>query len=261
MTNFFHTVNDIVMDTSENEVALYYALDELITDCMIFLTVLMLVYNDIVKRDCSSEKWKFFKSCLGALDGTYIGVQVINLDKPKYRNRKGSVADSRVLRDAISRPNGLKVPRGCYYLCDCGYANVESFLAPFRKVCYHLNEWGQRSMAPANYREYFNFKHASTCNIIERAFGLLKKRWVVLRNPSFYGIKTHNQIIMAFILLHNFIRGEMAMDPLEDKFEETMENDEAGSEKTIDNVETSTYWDNWRENLAMTLYNQSLGFP
>ncbi|XP_073050959.1 uncharacterized protein [Primulina eburnea] len=234
---FCHTVDDIVMDTSENEVALYYALDEFITDCMIFLTMLMLVYNDIVKRgnrrirrrtirynmgeripgqishlrrivefgdvqcivnlrmsrdafarlcyllenvgglahsrysridekvamflsilahhkknriighdyirsgytvskhfhdvlrcvlrlhpilisppspiteDCSSEKWKIFKGCLGALDGTYIGVQVPNLDKPKYRNRKGSAADSRVLRDAISRPNGLKVPR------------------------------------------------------------------------------------------------------------------------------------------------------
>ncbi|XP_073283078.1 uncharacterized protein [Primulina huaijiensis] len=148
-------------------------------------------------EDCSSEKWKFFKGCLGALDGTYIGVQVPNLDKPKYRNRKGSAAYSRVLRDAISRPNGLKVPRGCYYLCDCGYANAEGFLAPYRKVCYHLNEWGQRSMTPQNYREYFNFKQASAHDVIERAFGLLKKRWEVLRSPSFYGIKTHNQMIMA----------------------------------------------------------------
>ncbi|KAK3221951.1 hypothetical protein Dsin_008976 [Dipteronia sinensis] len=64
-------------------------------------------------------------------------------DKPKYRNRKGdistnvlgfcsqdmqfiyvlpgwegSAADGRVLRDAISRTNGLCVPNGCYYLVD-----------------------------------------------------------------------------------------------------------------------------------------------
>ncbi|KAA0065651.1 retrotransposon protein [Cucumis melo var. makuwa] len=32
--------------------------------------------------------------------------------------RSGSIADSRILRDAISRPNGLKVPKGYYYLID-----------------------------------------------------------------------------------------------------------------------------------------------
>ncbi|KAL8456950.1 hypothetical protein ACS0TY_034975 [Phlomoides rotata] len=36
---------------------------------------------------------------------------------------EGSVADSRVLRDAINRVNGLKVPKGNYYLCDNGYSN------------------------------------------------------------------------------------------------------------------------------------------
>ena len=75
--------------------------------------------------------------CLGALDGTRINVLVSASDKPRYRNRKGQIAtntlvacdrnmqfvyflpgwegsagDSRVLRDAVSRPHGLKVPRG-----------------------------------------------------------------------------------------------------------------------------------------------------
>lgn len=77
------------------------------------------------------------QGCLGALDGTYINVQVQNIDKPRYRTRKGqistntlavcdrnlcfvyvlpgwegSAADGRVLRDAVNRVNGLKVPRG-----------------------------------------------------------------------------------------------------------------------------------------------------
>ena len=64
-------------------------------------------------------------------------MNVLDGDKPKFRNRKGEVttnvlvvcsqdlqfiyvlvgwegsaADSRVLRDAISHPNGLKVPQG-----------------------------------------------------------------------------------------------------------------------------------------------------
>ncbi|KAB2594879.1 hypothetical protein D8674_030329 [Pyrus ussuriensis x Pyrus communis] len=67
-------------------------------------------------------KWSWFENCLGALDGTYINVHVPERDKPRYRSRKGEIAtnmlgvwsasDSRVLRDAISRPSGLKVPTG-----------------------------------------------------------------------------------------------------------------------------------------------------
>ncbi|VVA31614.1 PREDICTED: ALP1, partial [Prunus dulcis] len=59
-------------------------------------------------------------NCLGALDGTYNKVRVAKIDKPRYPTRKceiatnvlgeGSASDCRVLRDAISRPNGLKVP-------------------------------------------------------------------------------------------------------------------------------------------------------
>ncbi|KAG8383769.1 hypothetical protein BUALT_Bualt04G0048200 [Buddleja alternifolia] len=47
---------------------------------------------------------------------------------------EGSAADGRVLRDAVSRANGLKVPTGQYYLCDNGYMNCPGFLAPYRGV-------------------------------------------------------------------------------------------------------------------------------
>ena len=72
---------------------------------------------------------------MGALDGTYIKVNVKSTNKPRYRSRKneiatnilgvctldmqfvyvlpgrdGSTVDGRVLRDAISRRNGLKIP-------------------------------------------------------------------------------------------------------------------------------------------------------
>ncbi|KAA0052026.1 retrotransposon protein [Cucumis melo var. makuwa] len=79
-------------------------------------------------------QWEFMRS--GALDGMYIKINVIKSDRARYRTCKGEVAtnvlgvcdtkgdfiyvlagwegsaaDSRILRDAISRPNGLKVPR------------------------------------------------------------------------------------------------------------------------------------------------------
>ncbi|KAI3708867.1 hypothetical protein L2E82_38396 [Cichorium intybus] len=111
-----------------------------------------------VPNDSTDTRWKWFKGCLGAIDGTYIQVNVLESDKPRYRTRKGNIAtnvlgvcnhdmnfvyvlagwegsatDSRVLRDAITRPNGLIVPFGNYYLADGGYINGEGFLAPYRE--------------------------------------------------------------------------------------------------------------------------------
>ncbi|XP_057809810.1 uncharacterized protein LOC131024320 [Salvia miltiorrhiza] len=130
------------------------------------LHILLFVKPQPVTDECADPRWKWFKGCLGALDSTYIDVMVSNGDKPRYRTRKGhistntlgvcdrnlkfvyvlpgwegSAADSRVLRDALSRPNGLRVPKGNFYLCDNGYANCEGFLAPFKGVRYHLKEW------------------------------------------------------------------------------------------------------------------------
>ncbi|KAI4338248.1 hypothetical protein L6164_016591 [Bauhinia variegata] len=45
-----------------------------------------------VPEDCLDERWKWFKSCLGALDGTHIEVNVPTIDKPRYLNRKGDVS-------------------------------------------------------------------------------------------------------------------------------------------------------------------------
>ncbi|KAG8380631.1 hypothetical protein BUALT_Bualt06G0035800 [Buddleja alternifolia] len=86
--------------------------------------------------DCTNPRWKFFKGCLGALDGTYIKVKVSESDKGRYR-KKG------VLCDAINRAHGLKFPHGNYYLCDNGYANGDGFLTPIQRctvpfVCLRL---------------------------------------------------------------------------------------------------------------------------
>ncbi|KAK2665838.1 hypothetical protein Ddye_004412 [Dipteronia dyeriana] len=96
-------------------------------------------------------------NCLGALDETHVKVRVPILEKPKNQNRKGDIStnvlgvcsqdmqfiyvllgweastvDGRVLRDAICRANGLRVPHGYYYLVYAGYTNYIGFLASFR---------------------------------------------------------------------------------------------------------------------------------
>ncbi|KAL6224157.1 hypothetical protein ACLB2K_003013 [Fragaria x ananassa] len=148
---------------------------------------------DPVLANCTDRRWKCFKNCLGPLDGTYIRVHVSAIDKPIYGIRKGEVAtnvlivcsrdlqfifvlsgwegstsDSRVLYDAVTRPNGLRVPTGYYYLVDGGYMNGERFLAPYRGTRYHLSEWGDGNMSK-DHVKYFNMKHFKTIKPLDQA--------------------------------------------------------------------------------------------
>ncbi|XP_075519249.1 uncharacterized protein LOC142553124 [Primulina tabacum] len=166
-----------------------------------------------------------------------------------------SAADARVLRDALTRDDSLKVPRGCYYLCDNGYANVEGFLTPYRRVRYHRDAWGNRALGPQNYKELFNWRHSQARNVIERAFGLLKKRWAILRSPSFYPLKTQNRIVMACILLHNFIRSQMSTDPMEEVDEDVGSPGHDADDDFITSFESSGEWDTWRENFALSMWS------
>ncbi|XP_042027256.1 putative nuclease HARBI1 [Salvia splendens] len=174
------------------------------------------------------------KGCLSALDGTHINVIVSTEDKPRFLSRKGQIStntlaacdrnlqlvyalpgwegsagNSRVLRDAVTRVNELKVPKG----------EVEGVLTPFRGVRYHLKEWASGTDAPQNAIELFNMRHTKARNVIERAFAVLKMRWGILRSASFYPIKMQIRLIMACFLLHNFIRREMAIDPIKSEID------------------------------------------
>ncbi|GKD12815.1 hypothetical protein Tco_1197222, partial [Tanacetum coccineum] len=45
-----------------------------------------------IPEDSTDHRWKWFKNCLGALDGTYIKCLVPLEEKPRYRTRKGEIA-------------------------------------------------------------------------------------------------------------------------------------------------------------------------
>lgn len=141
-------------------------------------------------------------------------------------------------------------------MCDNGYTNGEGFLTPYRGVRYHLNDWGEGTSLPRNKEELFNMRHSRARNVIERSFGLLKGRWGILRSASFYPIKVQNRIILACCLVHNFIRDVMTIDPLES------ENSEFGDqhlEDPIDVVESSQQWTSWRDNLALSMFDEWRG--
>ncbi|MFQ6634671.1 hypothetical protein Gotur_010512, partial [Gossypium turneri] len=204
-----------------------------------------------ITANSTDLRWKWFKNCLGALDGTHIKIRVPTVDKPRYQTQKGdiatnmlgvctpdmqfvyvlpgwegSVADGRVLQDAISRRNGLKVPHGKGY-------------------------------QPNTLEEFFNMKHASARNVIERCFGLLKLRWRILRSPSFYPVRVHNRIIIACCLLHNFIRTHMSIDPIEVELGEGLPSNVVDDDElNIVNIHPLDAWATWKMELANQMFNE-----
>jgi hypothetical protein len=87
---------------------------------------------------------------------------------------EGSAHDGKVLKDGFLK--GLRVFPGKYNLGDAGYGFKRYCLTPFRGVRYHLKEWARGNSKPLNKEELFNMHHAYLRNIIERAFGIIKKK-------------------------------------------------------------------------------------
>lgn len=253
-----------------------------VLNCLLRLHDVLLKKPEPINETCNDPRWKCFQNCLGALDGTHIRVRVPPHEHVKYRNRKGeistnvlgvctpnmmftyvlpgwegSAADGRVLRDAITRKNGLRVPAGYYYLCDAGYTNGDGFLAPHRMHRYHLATW-RNGRQPTCPEEYFNMKHSSARNVIERAFGVLKLRWAILRSPSFYPYKIQCRIITACVLLHNLIRKEMGSDPYDAIYDDNQANQSAFNldSNVIDTCEPSSQWTEKRRQMGVTMYNE-----
>ena len=99
-------------------------------------------------------------------------------------------------------------------------------------------------------------KHSSARNVIERCFGLLKGRWGILKDNSYYPIETKNKIIMACCLLHNFIRQEMEVDPFDDEGDNDEGTGDLGHEDVdnISSIGTSNEWTTFRDTLAESMF-------
>jgi hypothetical protein len=62
------------------------------------------------------------------------------------------------------------------------------------------------SNRPKNYRELFNLRHAQVRNVIERIFGVVKRRFRLLVVAPEYNLATQAKMVPAICVLHNFIR-------------------------------------------------------
>ncbi|KAL8366216.1 hypothetical protein RB595_004806 [Gaeumannomyces hyphopodioides] len=159
-----------------------------------------------------------FQGCLGAIDGTQIEARLPANKAAVYRNRKGVVSqnvfaavdhrgrfvfvmpgaegsmhDSRLLRHA--QKLGFQVPEGCFYLGDAGFFHGDGILMPYKGTRYHLQEQGLAR--PESREEIYNLYHAKMRAVVEDAFGVLKRRWKIVRgNAPEYCFPTQIDIVL-----------------------------------------------------------------
>ncbi|XP_038682410.1 uncharacterized protein LOC119982890 [Tripterygium wilfordii] len=118
---------------------------------------------------------------------------------------EGTASDSRIMKNAITRPYPLHIPEGKFYLLDAGYMLKSGLITCFRGERYHLKEYSPRNPL-RNKRELFNHQHSSLRNAVERAIGVPKKRFPSGTEPTF-GVKIQKRIIVCYCILHNYLMG------------------------------------------------------
>ncbi|VFQ70968.1 unnamed protein product [Cuscuta campestris] len=125
---------------------------------------------------------EIFPGAIGALDGTLIHAIVPVDQQTRYRGRG----------------------KDKYYLCDAAYTNTPGFMTPYRGTRYWLADF--RRQRALTKEERFNHAHAELRNVIERAYGVLKARFPILKQMAPFSFPIQRDIVIACFAIHNFKR-------------------------------------------------------
>ncbi|XP_057504817.1 protein ALP1-like [Actinidia eriantha] len=229
--------------------------------------------NDVHPYIAHNRRYRPFKDCIGAIDGTHVEARLPPEKAVPYFGRKGchtqnimaacdfdmcfifvsagwegSMHDTRIFYNVVLDTNkNFPYPQeDKYYLVDAGYPNRKGFLAPYKGERYHQAEF-QRGEPPSNANEQFNKVHSSLRSVIERSFGVWKNRWAILRSMPQFCMSTQTAIVGGSMAIHNFIRRNSDRDPYFDRIEDMEEfylsetaNDGSGSSSSGSSSRTSS---------------------
>ena len=85
------------------------------------------------------------------------------------------------------------------------HTHTRGFMALYRNVRYWLSDFRSGGKVVGK-EEIFNSCHARLRNVIERAFGVVKVRFPILKRMTPYSFTTQTKIVMACFSIHNFLR-------------------------------------------------------
>ena len=106
---------------------------------------------------------------------------------------------------------------------DSGYPSEYAFLGPNKGKRYHLleihlPEFHHRGQLRSR-EELFKRVHSSIRSLIERTFGVWKKRWRISQNMPVFLYKTQVQNVVVSMAFHNYIKRKYVQDVTFNEFE------------------------------------------
>ncbi|XP_050704110.1 putative nuclease HARBI1 [Eriocheir sinensis] len=122
-------------------------------------------------------------------------------------NWQGSAHDARIFSESVLCATLEGGQYRGYLLGDSGYACKSYLLTPIR--------------IPRTVKErHYNASHIKTRNLIERTFGIWKKRFAILSKPMRTALSTSKKIVTACAILHNIaILNKLPIDMPEEELE------------------------------------------
>ena len=133
------------------------------------------------------------------------------------------------------------------------YGNKNEILSPYRSVRYHLKEFSDRP--PKNEQELFNLRHSSLRTTIEQGFGVLKKRFRVLDEESFWSFEIQVKVALSCCVVNNHIMGVESNDHImEDAMNQVESSDpQQETQSRRESVENSRSWNAKRDEICQAM--------
>ncbi|CAN1243188.1 hypothetical protein LINPERPRIM_LOCUS5588 [Linum perenne] len=102
-------------------------------------------------------------------------------------------------------------------------------------------------------------KHSSARNVIEMAFGLLKMRWAILHDTTWFSPDVVARMVHACCLIHNFIKQEVGVGGIERAYVRTSSTESTihveQMEEVISSMQPTPEWTNFRSNKAQEMWD------
>ncbi|KAK0570919.1 hypothetical protein LWI29_008435 [Acer saccharum] len=113
---------------------------------------------------------------------------------------------------------------------------MSGYLGPYKGERYHILDF-RRGRQPTGPREVFNQAHSSLRSVIERTFGVWKKKWKILKTMPNFSFDKQVKIVIATMALHNYIKRHAQRDR---HFEESKNYQNEGTKEEMDEESQET---------------------
>ena len=113
-------------------------------------------------------------------------------------------------------------------------------MTPYRNVRYWLSDFRSGGKAIGR-EEIFNLCHARLRNVIERAFGVVKARFPILKKMAPYSFVAQTKIVMTCFSIYNFLRQVSVADRLFSEYD-TKEELESDSDNRNQGLITNNFF-------------------